>query len=110
MSTWYARQNDTLGTIRAQLLDENGAAVDLTNAVGVDFHMKPRDGALKVDGACTIVDAVNGIVQWAWEDAPTGLDTAGVFDVEWQVTYTGGGIQTHPNVGSDKVRVSPELG
>jgi hypothetical protein len=101
------KQNDTSPQIGAILKDGSGNPIDLTAAT-VRFHMR-RIGAsaASVTSAATIVAADAGSVKYAWSSGDTA--TAGSFQAEFQVTYTGGGIETFPNDGSIAIEITPEL-
>lgn len=93
-TTHYLRVGDRLPKLRRQLVDANGAAIDLT-ASTVAFRMWPQTGgALKINnGACAIVDAATGVVEYSW--AAIDTDTAGTFLGEFEITLAGLG-QTVP--------------
>ena len=92
---FYIKRNDTSPAMRATLKDGDDAAVDLTGC-SVRFHMRSVGGTTaKVDSAASIVTAGSGIVQYAWSGGDT--DTLGSFEAEFEVTFTGGEIESFPN-------------
>ena len=101
------KQIDTSPQIGAILKDGSGNPVDLTAAT-VRFHMK-RIGAASasITSAATIVDEDAGSVKYVWTTGDTA--TAGTYLAEFQVTYTGGGIETFPNDSSISIEITPEL-
>ena len=100
------RQNDTSPSLQALLKDADRNPIDLTGA-SVRFHMKAVGGAVKVDAAMTVVDQDNGVVQYDWVTGDT--DTVGTYNVEFEVTYSDGAIETFPNKGNLTVNVTKEL-
>ena len=105
-STFKIKRNDTSPAISQQLLDSDGNAVDITGAT-IKFLMARR-GPLKVNGTATIVTAATGMVKYQWVAADT--DTVGLYQIEWEVTYSGGGVETFPNEGYNYVHVETDLG
>jgi hypothetical protein len=106
MSTVYMKQGDRLPALRMQLLDASGAPLDLTGAT-VAFRMRTSGGSLKVNAAATIVDAVTGVVQYAW--GMTDTDTVGSYRAEWACTFSGS-TQTVPTRDYVTVVVVDALG
>ena len=100
------RKNDTSPSLQALLKDADSNPIDLTGA-NVRFHMKAIGGAIKVDAAMTIVDQNNGTVRYDWNTGDT--DTVGTYEVEFEVTYSDGAIETFPNKGSLALNVTKEL-
>jgi hypothetical protein len=93
--TFYIKQNDTRPIITANLVDGNGAAVNLDGA-SVAFKMRKVGAtAATVDSSATITDATTGKVTYTWIASNTS--TVGSYEGEFEVTYAGGGIQTFPN-------------
>ena len=107
MTDFTVGQGDLLPAISAQLVDENGDPVDLTDAT-CKFHMS-KGGVVKVDAAATIVTPATGIVRYDWVTADT--DEAGEYDAEWEVTYTTGTKPlTFPNTATKlSILVTSEL-
>lgn len=105
--TFYVKQNDTSPSMLATLQDANGDAVTVTGA-SVRFHMRAIGSTnVTVDAAAVIVDAANGIVRYDWGAADT--DTVGSYQAEFEVTYADGSIETFPNDGFIKVKITDDV-
>lgn len=88
-------QNDTLPILRDTLYDPDGKVAILAGAT-VLFKMRAKGSqVVKISSAAVITDAQAGTVQYVW--ASGDLDTVGEFEAQWEVTYSGGGVQTYPN-------------
>lgn len=84
------KKGDTRPTVKATL--SSGSLASAT----VKFIMKNRDtGAVVINASATITDAPNGKVQYSWSAGQTA--TAGTFLAEFQVTFSGGLVETYPN-------------
>lgn len=81
--------------------------VDITGVSSVKMLMKQGGGALKVNTAMTVVDATNGIVEYAW--GATDTDTSGAYNVEVELDW-GGEKQTFPSEGYFTVTINEDLG
>jgi hypothetical protein len=95
MSTVYLKQGDRLPALRVQLLDANGAALDVTSAT-VTFRMRDaRTKALKVAAGSTTKPngGADGVVQYAWATGDT--DIVGSFEAEFACAFSGL-VQTVP--------------
>lgn len=104
---FYIKQNDTSPRLQATLKDGNGAAIDLTGA-SVNFHMRALGSTTnKVDGSATIADEDNGVVFYSWSASDT--DTSGSFEAEFEVTYTGGAVETFPNNRYIQVEITDDI-
>jgi hypothetical protein len=88
-------------------------SADLTGAT-VKFNMKaqgastPKVGAAGT-GACTIITAASGIVQYKFLAADTDTPDVNPYQAEWQITFTDGTKTTCPNPGYDTVTISADL-
>ncbi len=94
-------QGDTAPSIQATLmLDDGSGPLDLTSATGVKFQMRrPNDRQWTVNAAASIVgDHKNGQVSYSW--GPNDLNSWGDYQCQWEVSWTGGRIQTNavPNL------------
>ena len=103
----YWKQGDTAPAIAEQLLDGTGAPVNITGASVKFMAWFPGDATVKVNAAATITGASTGLVSYT----PIAADTNTIGDlmVEWQVTFSGGAIETFPNSGWQKVRVVDDI-
>lgn len=100
------KQNDTSPAIRATLKDSNGQVLNLIGA-SVKFHMKTENGRIAVDNTATIVDDENGIVEYNWANGDTKYE--GLNYAEFEVTYEDESIETFPNDGYIKIKITREL-
>lgn len=106
-TTFHIKKGDTQPAIKHQLQDDTGTAVDISGG-SVRFHLKKVGASsLKVDAAATIDDGANGKVSYSWSSGDT--DTAGSYEAEWEVTYSGGGIETFPNDEDIPVKIEEDL-
>lgn len=103
------KKGDVLPVLRMTLKDSDGVALDLTSVSAVTFRMRGRGAAApKVSAAGAVVaPATSGVVEYAWQAAD--VDTVGVYDAEWALTYPGGG-QTVPTAGYVTVIIEQSLG
>lgn len=86
-------QGDTAPDITATLTDTvSGAAIDLTGAT-VRFQMrKENDKRFTVNQPATVVDEDAGSVSYRW--ATNDLSVPGDYQVQWEVTFNDGRVQT----------------
>lgn len=104
---FFIKQNDTSPAIQATLSDAAGAAVDLSGA-SVRFHMRAvGNTTAKVDAAAVISNATGGIVYYNWQAANT--DTLGSYEAEFEVTFSGGEIETFPNNRFIQVEITDDI-
>jgi len=96
------KRNDTAPALTSVL------GVDLTGATVAMLMRDDTNGEIKVDlGAATITDAATGTVSYAWQAGDT--DTAGMFYVEWVVTFGDGTKRSLPVQGFDRVLIFGDL-
>lgn len=109
MPTFYIKQNDTSPDLQVTLKDGDDAAVDVSGATIV-FSMSDIGGIVKVsEQSVTTVTAESGIVKYPWSAADT--DTPGTYRGEFEVTFSGGQIQTYPNSRAEQldIIIEPEI-
>lgn len=114
MADFSIKRNDLLPVLEAILKDANDNPVDLTDATDVVFHMREEDGeTLKIDGVAGTFGANRAtgkvIYAWRWLDPDFDTDTSGLFLAEFEVTWTGGKIQTFPSRGYISIQIVDDL-
>ncbi len=102
---FYIKEGDTSPSLRYTLLP----APIVVSGATVRFSMRNRQTTVvKIDrAACAIVDGALGVVQYDWQTADT--DTAGVYEAEFEVTYSDGSIETFPNFGAISVVIDADI-
>jgi len=101
------KTNDTSPKLSVTLTDALGNAIGLAGC-SARFHMKAFGASsLKVDAVATIVDAINGIVEYQWQSSDT--DTAGTYYGEIEVTYGDNTVETFPNNGYFTIIIKEDL-
>lgn len=96
---------DTLPMLQQTLRNDQGIPLNLAGGT-VKLRMREPGQALKVNASAAVLDAPNGVVRYQWVSGD--LDTAGLFDAEWAVTY-GTDVETLPANGFVKVLIAPSL-
>jgi hypothetical protein len=87
-------KNDTSFDLQFTAKNQAGTAVDLTSASTVYFKMAlPRASACKINKACTVSDASNGVCTYTV--ASTDFNTSGLYEAELKITYSDGKIMRH---------------
>lgn len=104
MSEFYIKRGDTSPALLYTLAPDT---LDLTGAT-VRFHMATAAGTLLVDEPAVIVTAtVTPTVRYDWQAGDTA--TAGPMRAEFEVTYSGGAVETIPNDSFITVLISADL-
>jgi hypothetical protein len=105
---YTVKQSDTLPLLQATLYDATGLPINLT---GATVKLKVRgvfDSVLKVNAACTIVNALLGTISYQW--TAVDCDTAGEYYLEFEIVFNDLKEVTCPNDGYLLLEVVPELG
>ena len=100
------KQNDTSPAIQAALKTPNKQPVNLIGA-SIIFNMKDETGRVLVSNTALVVDDEAGIVRYDWTTGDTAFD--GLCFGEFQVTYEDESIETFPNDGYIKIKITPEI-
>lgn len=107
MTDFVIKSGSTGPPIVVTLLDGSNPV----NLTGATVRMRMRavsGGPLVIDSPATIVGSpLEGTVSYQWQEAD--VDTVGNFEVEWEVTYLGGGEQVFPTEGYTTVTIEPSL-
>ncbi len=110
--TFTIHQNDTLPKLR-RTLKSNGVAMNLTTASSVMFTMRTAagSGAAKIHAPAQIIDAPNGVVEYAWSGADTDTTTEfqDPYNAEFEVNWASGDVETWPRNAFIKVTMPRDL-
>lgn len=104
-------KKDATGVWEFILRDRSGR-VDLSTASSVTLYVTDSAGALKIDGgSCTIVTPQTGDDLGKVRYAPVvaNVDTAGVFNAEFKVTWSDGKNDKFPDDRYTIVRITDDL-
>lgn len=99
------KQNDTLPNLEAQLLDHNGAPINL-DLCGVRFHMNELYKNI-INRTASITDIANGKVKFEWQEGDTSK--TGTYYCEFEINMPDGKIITVPNDGYFLISIVKEL-
>ena len=96
------KQNDTAPKLQLTLRDGNG---DLKNLIGASAkicgrHKLTRE--LKISGTATVT-GTTGLIEYQWQAADT--DTAGIYELEVEVTYSDATVETFPSGSYIQLRI-----
>lgn len=110
MTQFRITQNDTAPPIQSKLTDE-GVPIDLSNASNITFNMVDKFSRKVISddltGRVNILDEGSGQVEYTWKDGDTS--DVGTYDVEWQVLYDDGKVETFPTGFELTVEVVEEV-
>jgi hypothetical protein len=110
MSRHEIKRHDTRPYWPVSLEFDDGSFPDITSATISMLCRNAGDSTLKFKDSATvwITDGANGELEWR----PTAdqVDTAGRFDIEWEVVFPDGTQQTFPTRGYDRLTVVGDLG
>lgn len=110
MADFTIKRNDRLPKLRATLQQGSPAtAIDLTSAVSVKAIFKQvSPGIASFNGACSIITASAGIVEYAW--GATDTQTSGTYNGEFEITWSTGVTETVPNDSYFTLTIVDDLG
>lgn len=102
--TFHLKAGDTSPNLRATLRGTNGDPVDLTSS-SVTIHVsQPRGGDTIVDEPVDTVDPDGGVIQYNWSSGD--LTEAGIYRLEFVVTFPNGDTETFPNEGFHDLQIT----
>lgn len=107
MADFYIKQGDTSPDFQVTFLKPDGDVQPYTGATSVRFHMLDKRGNTVIDADMVQTTPASGVATYEWQAADT--DVAGFFNVECEVTFLSGKIQTYPNYGYFTVQITEEL-
>jgi hypothetical protein len=100
------KQNDTSPAIQVQLTNSSDQNIVL-NGASVLFNIKTESNKFLFSKAATVVNSALGIVKYQWTSGDTS--TMGVCYGEFQVTYADNTVETFPNDGYIKIKITQEI-
>lgn len=107
MSIAYMKRGDTSPSWDILCLDDDGNAVNVEGA-SVQFHARlAGSDTLKVDSAGSVVDGAAGHVRY--EPTSSDTDTVGLYEVEVEMTFSDGSIETFPNSTSLQILIIDDI-
>ncbi len=106
------KQNDTRPVYDVTLYEQIGQAaqtpINLTNATAVKFIMRAVGSVTpKINAAMSIQSATSGTCRYIWTAGDSA--DAGSFNVEFEITWNDGGVETVPNSGYLSVVIEDDL-
>lgn len=97
-----------VGVVFADTLTADGEPIDLSEADGVLFVLRPKSGAQEAfSAAAEITEETAG--QVAYTTVAGDLDVAGFYRQEWEITFSSGARFTVPSDGWNDVQVVDDL-
>lgn len=110
--TFIIKQNDTRPVYVATLIEDadlqTEAPVDLTDATSIRFLARQTDNETNlIEGEADITDVENGVITYTWAEGDTA--TVGEYDIEVEVTWDDGGVETFPNEGYASMTITDDL-
>lgn len=109
MADRIIKRHDTAVQPRAKLLDEDGTPLDLT---GVTVHYTLRARLTKqvkvLRGTAYVRDQVRYPGEVYYLFAAGDVDTAGLYDEEWEVDWGSGNKETFPLGTRQRVRIEED--
>ena len=107
MTVYEMKRNDTRPKPDAILKFNDGSLAQLTGASVRFIARHQGTDIVKIDGVATITDIPTAAVEY--DITADDSDTAGNFDVEWEVTFADATEQTWPTRGSDLLVIAGDL-
>jgi len=106
---FFLREGDHGGAIPGVLTDDDGVAIDIEGA-SVRFLMANILTTKRIAAAANndqVDAATKGHVSYTWQAGDS--DEPGMYNASWEVTYNDGSVETFPNPGYIKVRVTAKV-
>lgn len=111
MSDVTMKQHDTRPVLTRYLIQTvNGATspFDLTGVGSIGLLMRHTSAlAVVVNGVASVVTVSSAYIAYKWATNDTA--TTGIYNAEYQVSYTDGGVETVPNDGYFSIEIVDDL-
>ena len=102
---FYLKRGDTSPSLLYAL---SPTSVVLTGAT-VRFNMRLKGGAVKVNRAAAVIVTATGTPTVRYDWSAADVDTAGFYEAEFEVTYSGGAAETFPNGDYIQVNITADI-
>ena len=107
MTVYQMKRNDTRPRPDALLRCSDGSIPDLTSASVLFIATYQGSTVVKINAAATILDVPTASVEYPI--TADDSDTAGNFNVEWEVTFADASVMTFPTTGYDLLVIGGDL-
>lgn len=104
---FVVKQHDTWPPIQVALSDQLGT-IDLSTATQVKFLASSGLGGHDIDGICNVTNASVGELIYTWVTGDTQY--TGDYEVEFEITWNDGTIETVPNDSYGTLVIVADLG
>ncbi|NGM69187.1 BppU family phage baseplate upper protein [Natronolimnobius sp. AArcel1] len=102
--SFHLKTGDTAPRIEAVLRSSDEDPVDLRGS-GVEFRLlEPRGGDVLVEDSVTLVDEIEGLVRYSWDEEDTA--EPGRYRAEFVVHHTDDTTESFPNDGYHHVIIT----
>jgi hypothetical protein len=106
MADLLIKRNDTSPVLVTTLTEGTPAtAINLTTATAVKLYLRKQAdiGSVYLSKTCSITNAIGGQVTVTFSTGDLAI--ADTYLAEFEITWTGGGIETVPNSGYKSIQV-----
>lgn len=108
MATLTYTAGDSEPSFQVTIYDRDGAALNLSSAVSVEFRAKLTTGTTTITRAGTITTPGSGVCTFTW--TTTDLATIGIYNMQVRVYWTGSTRwSSHPNNTYDALVIQREV-
>jgi len=112
ITDFYIKQGDTLEQFVTILTYADGTPItrDLTGA-SIRIHVATFSGSVLVSAACSLISNTTKEIgyQWVVGDTAVASTDAQPHQLEIEVTYADGNVETFPNTKNIKLHVFPQV-
>lgn len=101
------KRGDQLPTLQSTLVYDDGSVIDLTGT-SVTFQYRKRGMTATTVGNCSIIDPVNGVVEYQW--LTTDIVEPGPYVADFEIIFADGKHLTVPTQSHIRLVVEDDLG
>lgn len=108
VSDFWTKKGDTSPPISGYLQSADGSRPNLTGATVLAKAKNMADNSQLINATCTITDAVNAGISYAWATADTAA--AAEARLEFEVTFADDSVETFPKPGFIALHIEDDAG